>query len=135
MVRTAAGLLVAVLVLCGCWGEPPPRPPSVPSTRPPSPLRMGRLPGVELVGLCMTQSRAGERLFIPCTKAPRPGFRLRGRVIDAVHEPNDVFVGGPSTIGRSPCPPGTTLVRTLLPSGYVGVLCLDTKPGAGNTRP
>jgi hypothetical protein len=133
MVRTAAGLLVAVLVLCGCWGEPPTRPPSVPSTRPPPERTTGQLPGLEVVGLCMTQGRAGEREFISCNKAPRPGFRIRGRVIDAVHDPPDYYVGT-STTGRSPCPSGTTLVRTLLPSGYVAMLCLDSKPSAGHTR-
>jgi hypothetical protein len=81
----------------------------------------------------MTQSQAGEREFIPCNKSPRPGFRLRGRVVDAVPEPPDAFVGT-TTVRRSPCPAGTGVVRALLPSGYVGVLCVDTVPAYGNTR-
>jgi hypothetical protein len=142
LVRVAAGLLVAVLVLCGCWGEAPPSPPPAPTTRPqrvqttrPPPERTpGRLPGVEVVGLCMMQSRAGEREFLPCNRAPRPGFRLRGKVIDAIPEPPDAFVGTTSTTVRSLCPSGTGVVRTLLPSGNVGVLCVDTVPSYGNTR-
>lgn len=81
----------------------------------------------------MTQSRAGEQEFIPCHKAPRPGFRLRGKVVDAVPEPPDYYVGTSTTV-RSYCPSGTDVVRSGLPSGGVGVLCLDTKPAVGNTR-
>jgi hypothetical protein len=131
LVRVAAGLL-AMLILCGCWADEP-RPLPAPTTRPPPERTTGRLPGLEVVGLCMTQSRAGEKEFIPCDEAPRPGFRLRGRVIDAVPEPPDAFVGTSTTV-RSPCPSGTDVVRALLPSGNVGVLCVDTVPAYGNTR-
>ncbi len=134
MVRIVTGLLIAVLVLCGCWGEPPPRP--LPSTRPPSPPRIERLlPGEEVQGLCMTQGRAADTEFIPCNKKPRPGFRLLGRVVAATSEPPDYYIGTSTTV-RSYCPLGTDqVVRSRVPSGQIGVLCLDTKPGEGNTRP
>lgn len=132
MVRVAAGLLAAVLILCGCWADEP-RPPPPTTTRRVQPAE--RLPGLEVVGLCMTQSRSGEKDFIPCSQSPRPGFRLRGRVIDAVPEPPDAFVGTSTTVRRSLCPSGTNVVRTLLPSGNVGVLCVDTVPAFGNAKP
>jgi hypothetical protein len=94
----------------------------------------GQLPGLEVVGLCMAQSRAGEREFIPCNKAPRPGFLIRGRVIDAVHEP-------PRLLRRDLHHRSITLPFRDHPGAYPapfrvrGVFCLDSKPGAGNTRP
>jgi hypothetical protein len=141
LVRVAAGLLAAVLILCGCWGEAPPSPPPaqttrpqpVQTTRPPPERTPGRLSGEEVVGLCMMQSPGGHE-FIPCGEAPRPRFRLRGKVIDAIPEPPDVFLGEPPTTVRSVCPSGTDVVRTLLPSGHVGVLCVDTVPSYSSTR-
>jgi hypothetical protein len=134
LVRVATALLIAVLVLCGCWAnEPEPQP--VPTTRPPSPPRTGRLlPGEEVEGLCMTQNRSHQAEFIPCNEKPRPGFLLLGRVVRAVPEPPDYRVGTATTV-RSYCPAGTDGVRSGLPSGQIGVLCLDTKLAHGNTRP
>jgi hypothetical protein len=138
--RIAAGLL-AGLILCGCWGspEPPPapstttRPQRVQATRPPPEWTPGRLSGEEVVGLCMMESRRREREFVPCGQSPRPGFRLRGRVIDAIPEPPDAFLL-PTSTTRPLCPSGTGVVRTLLPSGRIGLLCVDTVPSYGNTR-
>jgi hypothetical protein len=71
--------------LSGCWAsEPEPQP--EPTTRPRPVPTARRLPGQEVVGLCMTQSRAAEHKFIPCNETPRPGFRLRGRVVTATPE-------------------------------------------------
>ena len=71
--------------LSGCWAsEPEPQP--EPTTRPRPVPTARRLPGQEVVGLCMTQSRAAEHKFIPCNETPRPRFRLRGRVVTATPE-------------------------------------------------
>lgn len=138
MVRIVTGLLVAVLILCGCWGEPPPRPPSVPSTRPrPSVPTTRPVPGKEVVGSCLTSPSSqtkgvvrGE--FIRCGLKPRPGFRSRGRVVGVTPMLID-------TVGAPPfgpyCPPATdAVVGAQLPSGKTTLLCLNTVPRYGNAE-
>jgi hypothetical protein len=87
-------------------------------------------------GSCLTSPRGqtsgvvrGE--FIRCGLKPRPGFRSRGQVVGVTPMLVDT-VGGPR-FGPY-CPPETDdVVRAQLPSGETTLLCLDTKPGAGNT--
>jgi hypothetical protein len=134
LVRIAAGLLLAVLVLCGCWGEPPqpPRPlPTTPTTRlfpssRPSFPPPTETPGGEVVGLCVKR-RGQEVEFVRCL----------GRSDDAVVVGvTPVLI---DTVGGPPfgwhCPPATDeVVPAQLPSGETTLLCLGTKPGNGNTR-
>ena len=140
MVRIVTGLLIAVLFLCGCWESPPPRPlPTtrpLPSTRPSSPPTTDP-PGEEVVGWCLASPVSQQRgivrgQFVRCGRRPRPGFLFRGMVVGVTPMLIDT-VGGPRFGWH--CPPATDdVVRAQLPSGETTLLCLDTKPGAGNTR-
>jgi hypothetical protein len=136
--RIAASLLVAVLVLCGCWGEPPPRPSTttgprpLPSPRPTAPPTT-RPPGDEVVGWCLAspvnqQPGIVRGEFIRCGLRPRPGFLYRGRVVGVTPMASDL------PPFSTACPQRTDeVVLAQLPSGKQTLLCLDTKPGAGNT--
>ena len=100
-----------------------------------------RPPGEEVVGLCLgsprrTQGGIVQGEFIRCSMKPGPGFGSRGEVIGVTY----VRV---HTVGQRPtgpfgpdCPVATDqVVRAQLPSGEVGLLCLDNEPAYGNTRP
>lgn len=146
MVRVAAGLL-AVLVLCGCSGEPPPR--SSPTTRPlgktrPSPLTRPsfppttiRPPGEEVIGLCLANPRRKQGIvqgeFVRCAVPPGPGFGSPGEIVGVTTVRIDKAEDEPP-FGHD-CPVSTdAVVRVRLPSGETTLLCLDTVPAYGNTR-
>jgi hypothetical protein len=132
LVRVATGLLVAVLALCGC-GEPSPEPLPPGRTGPTHPPTT-QPPGEEVVGWCLA-SPVGQQKgivrgqFIRCGLRPRPGFLFRGRVVGVSFGVNDL---PPYDLG---CPQmADDVVFAQLPSGKQALLCLDTKPGDGNTR-
>jgi hypothetical protein len=142
MVRVVVGLLVAGLILCGCWGEPPTRPsPStrpLPSTRPSFPPTTIRPPGEEVIGLCLANPRPkpGEIVqgeFIRCAVKPRPGFGSPGEIVGVTTVRIDRAEGEPPF--GSDCSVATdALVRARLPSGEIALLCLDLVPAYGNSR-
>ena len=81
----------------------------------------------QAVGWCVEQ-RGQEVRFIRCVARP---FRSYGKVVGVSPQPADLM--GEPRFGPA-CPPETDdMVRWPLPS-ETPLLCLDTKPGDGNTR-
>jgi hypothetical protein len=71
--------------------------------------------------------------YLRCGLAPRSGYRPRGRVVGAT--PMLVDTVGEPKFGPF-CPPETDQwVRAKAPSGESVLLCLDSEPAYGNTRP
>ena len=84
----------------------------------------------QTVGSCVEQ-RGREVRLVRCVGPPRPGFLSRGKVVGTSPQLIDVYPGerrfGPV------CPPETDdMVRSPFLSGDPW-LCLDTRPGDGNT--
>jgi hypothetical protein len=136
LVRVAAGLLVAVLVLCGCWSSPRPPPEPTTTTRARRVLAT-RLPGEEVVGLCFVNRRREQGItqgeFVQCDVPPGPGFGSPGEIVGVTTIRIDRAEDEPPF--GSDCPVATDgVVRARLPSGETTLLCLDTEPAYGNSR-
>jgi hypothetical protein len=112
--RKLAFVLLLALLAVGAWWTAYPR------TAP------------QAVGWCVEQ-RGQEVRLKDCGVRPSPGFLRRGKVVGHIQHVYADLMGEPPLTRE--CPPETDdAVRAPLPPRRQAVLCLDTKPGAGNTR-
>jgi hypothetical protein len=84
----------------------------------------------QTIGSCVEQ-RGREVRLVRCAGPPRPGFLSRGKVVGSTPQLIDVY---PGELRFGPyCPPETD---DTVPSPFLSRnprLCVDTKPGDGNT--